>query len=247
LQIVKSNDGTNTAYSSQYDEHYHSLNDGALNETLNKHIIPSFEYIKNKYEVNILDICFGLGYNSLATIYFYNLKNFDGKINIYSPELDLKLIKSLENFEYPKEFIDQQNIINSISRNLSYEDNKIKIKVFNQDAREVIKNIDVKFDIIYQDAFSYKKNHLLWTKEYFEDIKKLCKDDAVLTTYSQSTYVRMGLFENGFYLYDNISQKTRHGTLAFLKPQDTLSPIDMNKKIKNNPNAKSLRDEEVQN
>jgi tRNA U34 5-methylaminomethyl-2-thiouridine-forming methyltransferase MnmC len=245
LQIVKSNDGTNTAYSKEYDEHYHSINDGALNETLNKHIIPSFNHVKkyhDKNEINILDICFGLGYNSIATLYYYKKNNFNKKITIYSPELDLKLIQSLADFEYPKEFEEYTNIIKTLSQNLEYKNENIYIKIFNQDARAMIKNSDINFDIIYQDAFSYKKNHTLWTKEYFEEIKEKCNKDIILTTYSQSTYVRMGLFENDFYIYENQTNNTRNGTLAFLKPQQDLKFIDMIKKQQNNPDAKSLKD-----
>ena len=41
--ITLSNDGTFTAYSKEYDEHYHSTKDGALNESLFKHVIPTFK------------------------------------------------------------------------------------------------------------------------------------------------------------------------------------------------------------
>ena len=33
-RIILSDDGTYTAYSKEYDEHYHSTKDGALNESL---------------------------------------------------------------------------------------------------------------------------------------------------------------------------------------------------------------------
>jgi hypothetical protein len=46
------------------------------------------------------------------------LKNdLDVKVEIYSPEFDLELIKSLEKFEYPKEFDEINQIIkNSIKK-----------------------------------------------------------------------------------------------------------------------------------
>ncbi|MDQ7068964.1 MAG: hypothetical protein Q9M40_13930 [Sulfurimonas sp.] len=58
-------DGSYTAYSKEYDEHYHSTKDGALKESLYKHVIPMFSVV-HKSEVHILDICYGLGFNTLS-------------------------------------------------------------------------------------------------------------------------------------------------------------------------------------
>jgi len=43
LEIVQSEDGSFTAYSKKFDEHYHSLKDGAYTEALYKHVIPAFK------------------------------------------------------------------------------------------------------------------------------------------------------------------------------------------------------------
>jgi len=61
-KMVESEDGSFTAYSSEFDEHYHSTRDGALHESLYKHVVPAFEHHKDKDELSILDICFGLGF-----------------------------------------------------------------------------------------------------------------------------------------------------------------------------------------
>ena len=67
-EIVTTNDGTFTLYSKEFDECYHSTKDGALNESLNKHIIPAFNLAPKKDKITILDICYGLGYNTLSTL-----------------------------------------------------------------------------------------------------------------------------------------------------------------------------------
>ena len=72
--MVLSEDGSFTAYSKEYDEHYHSTKDGALNESILKHVLPAFKIKKNLEEINILDICFGLGFNTLATLYYHKKK-----------------------------------------------------------------------------------------------------------------------------------------------------------------------------
>ena len=241
-KIVKSEDGSYTAYSKEYDEHYHSTKDGALKESLLKHVIPAYELTKDLKEVNILDICFGLGFNTLTTIYYYKKNNIDKKINIYSPELDAKLIDSLKKFTYPKEFDRIKHIIDTLVDHGKYIDENIKIELYIGDAREYIKNLDVNFDIIYQDAFSPSANPVLWTKEYFADIKKLIKKDGVLTTYSTALKTRLALYENGFNIYINKGKDFRNATLASLNKLDGYEMVDMKHKISCNPDVEPLRD-----
>jgi tRNA U34 5-methylaminomethyl-2-thiouridine-forming methyltransferase MnmC len=239
--IVKSNDGSNTKYSQQFDEHYHSTKDGALTETLQKHIIPAFSHIK-KDTINILDICFGLGYNTLTTLYYIKQNNLDIKVNIFSPEFDRELIASLKEFEYPNELKEFTHIIKSLCENQKYESSDINIELFLGDAREYVKTLS-NIDIVYQDAFSPKKNPMLWTREYFGDIYRLLSSDGVVTTYSQATNVRMSMYVNGFYIHENISKDVRGGTLAF-KNKMELPYIDMELKQQRNPNAKASSDNE---
>ncbi len=224
MQEVLSQDGSYTLYSKEFKQHYHSLSDGALNESLIKHIIPALAYHKDKNSLKILDICFGLGYNSLATLYYLDklrkkdtnisIEKAKKKVEIYSPELDKNLINSLEHFPYPKEFDDYKHIIKCLSSELFYEDENIKIQIFNLDARTFVKNTKINFDIIYQDAFSKDVNPLLWTKEFFEDIYNKSNKDAILTTYSIARGVRQDLHNSGFFLFEYIPIK-RKSTLAF--------------------------------
>lgn len=244
-QKVITKDGSQTLYSSEFDECYHSTNDGALNETLQKHIIPAFTLVPQKDKLVILDICFGLGYNTLATIYYCKTNNIKTKLEIISPELDLELVKSLKDFDYPKEFDNIKNIINFISDNLHYKDEHFDIKILIGDARTLLPNIKQKIDIIYQDAFSPQKNPLLWTKEYFAMLRELCNNDAIMTTYSSATPVRMGMWESGFKLFTPPKSSVRSGTIASLGILE-LEFIDMELKLQRNPNAKSLKDGEYQ-
>jgi tRNA U34 5-methylaminomethyl-2-thiouridine-forming methyltransferase MnmC len=205
-------------------------------------VIPAYTLTKDLDEINILDICFGLGFNTLATIYYYKKNNIDKKINIYSPELDAKLIASLKNFTYPEEFGEIKHIVNTLAQTSKYKDENIFIELFVGDAREYIKKLDVKFDIVYQDAFSPSVNPILWTKEYFADIKKLIKEDGVLTTYSTALKTRLALYENGFNIYINSGEDFRNATVASLSDLVGLKKVDMEHKIKCNPDVKPLTD-----
>lgn len=200
-------------------------------------------YQQDKKELCILDICFGLGYNTFATLYYLKKNNIDKKVTIYSPEFDLELLRSLESFIYPKEFEFLQNIINQLSNNLFYEDKNITIEIFNGDARKYIKKLS-NINIVYQDPFSSDVNRSLWTKEYFEDIKNTLASDAIITTYSIATPVRLAMWENGLGIYEIENTNTNKSTIAFNKNEvdKRYKHINMQLKLQRNKKAKALSD-----
>jgi len=193
--------------------------------------------------LHILDICFGLGYNTLATLYYIKVNKLDIKVHIYSPEFDSKLLKSLKNFHYPKEFSNFKSIIDKLTSNFQYEDDKCKIEIFNGDAREYIKQLN-NIDIVYQDAFSSDVNHFLWTVEYFKDIKNTLSNDAILTTYSIATPIRLSIYENDFSIYEYKPENSNRITIALNKKKihKEYKYIDMELKKKRNTSAQPLFD-----
>jgi tRNA U34 5-methylaminomethyl-2-thiouridine-forming methyltransferase MnmC len=241
INTVKSSDGTNTAYSSEYKEHYHSTKDGALNESLNKHVIPALLHVKDKEEIYILDICFGLGFNTLATLYYMKKNGIKKRVNIFSPELDGDLVCSLKDFDYPDEFKEFLPVIKSISASGEYVYENLHVKVVIGDAREYLLTCKERFDIVYQDAFSPLVNPILWTKEYFADISRVIRDDGILTTYSMAFKTRLALYENGFNIYINSGEGFRDSTLAS-KSDINVTKVDMEHKISCNSEIKSLCD-----
>jgi tRNA U34 5-methylaminomethyl-2-thiouridine-forming methyltransferase MnmC len=201
-RTVETSDGSCTLFSEGFGEAYHSPKDGALHETLEKHVRSALRFKGGQKRLNILDICFGLGYNTLATLYEINRHYPDTYLHIVSPELDRSLIESLERFDYPEAFAPLRPIIEALSREQHYEDARCRIDIVIGDAREFLEGCETRFDIVYQDAFSPRRNPLLWTKEYFSQIRRVVADDAILTTYSVAASTRMGLHENGFLLYE---------------------------------------------
>lgn len=241
--MILSDDGTYTAYSQEYNEHYHSTKDGALHESLVKHVIPAFGVLHNQDEITILDICFGLGFNTLATLYYAKQNNITSKINIYSPELDASLVKSLQNFVYPKEFEDFKEIISALVNHGMYDNGLWHVEVYLGDAREYILQFPhATFDIVYQDAFSPNTNPILWTKEYFRDISKIIKKNGVLTTYSIAIGTRLAMYENGFQIYINRGEGFRDATITSKNELLGFEKVDMEHKMQCNPHVKSLRD-----
>jgi tRNA U34 5-methylaminomethyl-2-thiouridine-forming methyltransferase MnmC len=243
-ELVLCEDGTHTLFSKEFNEPYHSTKDGALHESLEKHVKPALHIHKDKSSLTILDICFGLGYNTFATIYYIQKYNLKTKVHILSPEFDEGLVSSLSTFEYPPEFDSIKHIIKAVSENKYYEDEQFKIEVLLGDARKTVPQIKDSIDVIYQDAFSPAHNPLLWTREFFADIAKLSKPDTILTTYSTAAAIRLGLYENGFLIFVYYPEMARYSTIASMKMLENLEYIDMELKKVRNPTAQSFRDED---
>lgn len=241
-KFIKTLDGSNTLYSKKYAQHFHDVDTGAIKESLTKHVIPALEMHKEAKTLRILDICFGIGYNTLSTIYYVNKHKLDIKLEFYSPEFDKALIKSLNTFEFPSEFDEIKHIIEDLSIKQFYEDKNIKISIFLGDARKYIKTLS-NIDIVYQDAFSSDVNKELWTYEYFKDIYNLCNENAVVTTYSVSTPIRLSMYEAGFFIYE-IKPVKKKQTLGFKSLRDIEAKyIDMELKKTRNKKARAIYDE----
>lgn len=242
--LVLCEDGSHTLYSKEFDEPYHSTKDGALHESLEKYVKPALALQGHKDKLIILDICFGLGYNTFATLYYIKKNHLNIKVHILSPEFDEGLVRSLADFDFPSEFENIKTIIQKLSRDLIYEDEQFKIEILLGDARQSIPQINEKIDVIYQDAFSPIHNPLLWTKEWFSDVRALCSEDAILTTYSTAAAIRLGLYENGFYIFVHRAEMMRYSTVASLKMLEGLEYIDMELKKERNPTARSMKDKD---
>ena len=129
------NDGSVGLYSEKDNDIYHSTY-GALSEAYEKFIQPAdFEkFFQNNSEIKILDICFGIGYNSKsfinnfiknlynATIDTNNISTVSCNDEIYTdntycrnPQLNLKDYKNLENFKIYIKAIDTDKILAFLS------------------------------------------------------------------------------------------------------------------------------------
>ncbi|MFI3301060.1 MAG: hypothetical protein R3Y28_06530 [Candidatus Gastranaerophilales bacterium] len=63
------NDGSVGLYSSKDEDIYHSTN-GALSEAYEKFVLPAdiSYYLNRKSQINLLDVCYGIGYNTKSFI-----------------------------------------------------------------------------------------------------------------------------------------------------------------------------------
>jgi len=195
--IIKTNDGSDTIFVPELNEHYHSVH-GAVQES-------TFIFIKNGFDfckadpLNIFEVGFGTGLNALLTA----LKTIGGtrEVNYTSIEkypLSQKIIRSLNHRDYAGENGKSiYNLIHSSPWN-------IRINICKNFYLTKIKGdftttpFSGKYDLIYFDAFGPDKQPEMWTREMFAGIASVTTKGGVLVTYSAKGEVKRNLMSCGF-------------------------------------------------
>ncbi len=238
LREVLTKDGSYSLRSAFFQENFHSLL-GALEETKLKFTTTSnLQRFKGK-SLNVLDICFGLGYNSASLL--NELIKQRSNLNLYALEIDKKPLEySLRKESFLKLWEPKvKKIFKSLYRKDYFEDQFFKCSVLWGDAREKIKIIpsSIKFDLIYLDGFSPQKCPQVWTIEFLSKVTENLNPQGYLITYSSSAAVRKTLRNLGLEIFTiKPSFKNRpfwsQGTVA-------ISKFDENK-LKPNYNFEKL-------
>jgi len=199
---VLTKDGSYSLRSEFFQENFHSLL-GALEETKKKFTAPSdLQRFKGK-SLDVLDICFGLGYNSASLI--NELIKQQSYLNWYALEIDKKPLEySLRKKSFLKLWSPKvKKIFESLYRKDYFEDQFFKCRVLWGDAREKINIIPSanKFDLIYLDSFSPQKCPQLWTIEFLSKVTEKLNTQGYFITYSSSAAVRKTLRNLGLEIF----------------------------------------------
>ena len=191
------NDGSVGLYSTDFNDIYHSAT-GALTEAYEKFIYPvDFNNLLQKDKIKVLDICYGIGYNSKSFLNFifenYFRKKFSKKYSLTKHYIDKIhtnniLVNHLSNLNNKRntynDEIHTDNIFNKISitaidndKILSYISPFIKTGVKN--FKNV--NIDFKYNAIdkfinNKDKISHPKINELINYLIFEKIRENSND-----------------------------------------------------------------------
>lgn len=199
MKKVKTGDGSYTFMNPEFEEVYHSVS-GAEEEAVRKYAEPTkvAEIAKQNGEVRILDVCFGIGYNSAAAIDAVLKANPDCKIKIVGLEKDDTLPEKLSDLEPG---FSNYHIIKKIEDG-NYRSDNVDITILYGDAAEKIEEVKGEFDVCFLDPFSPRKLPHLWTEGFFKDIASKLKKNALLATFSCATHVRINLVRAGFEVED---------------------------------------------
>lgn len=197
--LTQTEDGSLSLFSQTFQEGCHSLS-GARRET-QIHYLEGCQILKKLAscpKISILEVGFGtgLGFELSRDL---ALKNA-GHIIFHSLEID----PILTGWSFAR--LGLSPTIEKLSdREIwSSEDESFSLKVLVGNARATLPaylhHFPQCFNAIYQDAFSPKKNPVLWTTEWFNLLKKYSSPDVILSTYSASNSIRKSLTEAGWSL-----------------------------------------------
>lgn len=195
MLAVPTKDGTCTAWNADFKEHYHAPQ-GALLESCEKYVYPARldTLFQSANQVRILDICFGLGYNTLAA--WQTAREANNNIHITALEVDrIRLLASIH-------FLPNQlrHIAQCLCRSGRYHEGDSSIHILWGDARHTAPQLQAaSFDRIFLDPFSTQRNSELWTVEFFQMLAGLIQPEGLLLTYSTAGPVLAGLKEAGFH------------------------------------------------
>ena len=215
LTIQTTADGSQTFWSETFGEAFHS-NFGAKQEAEAKFIAPTHLLHQAKYKqqfhhpVRVLDVCYGLGYNSAAAIELCAAVGADLEIIglEWNPEVPRQVIR--ENLHHiwsepvqnclTKLAHDQQMevVINSGTSEKLEQTCTITGKLLIGDARQTMQSIPAGWaDAIFLDPFSPPRCPQLWTVEFLTALAVRLATEGYLATYSCAGAVRGGLQQAG--------------------------------------------------
>jgi tRNA U34 5-methylaminomethyl-2-thiouridine-forming methyltransferase MnmC len=216
-------DGSFTFFSPEFQEAFHSRF-GAKQEAEGKFVKPCLLKAKaaNRSRLRLLDICYGLGYNTAAAL--------EGIWQV-NPHCRIELIALESNSNIPKTTI-KCNLLQlwpppipeflaRLAREEAIKNEQLHANLFFGDARQTIaKVIESGFiaDAIFLDPFSPPKCPQLWTVDFFRMVKQTLASDGRIATYSCAASVRSAFLEVGLKIGASASVGRRSpGTIVALE------------------------------
>tara|TARA_A100001015_G_scaffold236198_1_gene268293 strand:+ start:547 stop:1200 length:654 start_codon:yes stop_codon:yes gene_type:complete len=194
LEIVSTKDGSNTVYSSQFDEHYHSIH-GAKQESEHVFIRNGFNQFKHLKNLAILEIGFGTGFNCLLTLLANTTKHiYYHGIEAYP--IDTATHKIFKNHLHPNEQLLYESVSSTPWNTPSVISENITL--LKEHTTFQTMNLKKTYDLIYFDAFSPRKQPECWTIEILTACYHALKPQGKLVTYCAKGSIKRSLKKSGF-------------------------------------------------
>ena len=201
LSLFPTDDGSVTFWSDTFQETFHSSH-GAKHEAEAKFVIPAkiAEKASTQTQLNILDVCYGLGYNTAAAI-----------ACVFASQertANLQIIALENNLEVPQQAIALglvdiwqpaiAQILKTAAATQIVKTEDLSLQLLIGDARQTMSQVPFKWaDAIFLDPFSPPHCPQLWTVEFIQLLANCLKPDGYLVTYSSSAAVRAAMLIAG--------------------------------------------------
>ena len=223
-------DGSFSLHSDSFAESFHSAS-GALEEANSKFVLPAqLDRFTSGSSIRVLDVCFGLGYNTAALIAALPQVGAPA-LDCWGLELDrspLRLALAEPRFKalWPEHIV---ACLEAVSAQGCWQDasRQQSVQMLWGDARQQLRHLptDLRLDLILLDAFSPGKCPQLWSSEFLRSLSDLLAPGGRLLTYCRAAAVRSSLRRAGLELR-SLPPKSAEGagwssgTMAFRPSND---------------------------
>jgi tRNA U34 5-methylaminomethyl-2-thiouridine-forming methyltransferase MnmC len=190
-------DGSFTFTSEEFGEDFHS-HYGAKQESFLKFAEPTQLAVgAQKPVLRLLDICYGLGYNTAAALQTIWEVNPNCCVEVMALELNPAVPQAaiayqlFDSWDYK-----YSDILHQLAFKYQVQQDFLKAELIIGDARESIKLLQQRgffADAIFLDPFSPPQCPQLWTVEFIKEISLCLHPDGILATYSCAASVRTAL------------------------------------------------------
>ncbi|PMB27647.1 tRNA (5-methylaminomethyl-2-thiouridine)(34)-methyltransferase MnmD [Fischerella thermalis] len=195
-------DGSFTFFSQEFGEAFHS-HYGARQESFLKFVEPTQLALKAKYKsiLRLLDVCYGLGYNTAAALQTIWSVNPNCYVEVIGLEINTAVPQSaiahrlFENWDY-----EYTNILSQLAYEQKVQTNRLQAMLLIGDARTTVQEVyglGFQADAIFLDPFSPPQCPQLWTVEFIQQLTLCLQKDGILATYSCAAAVRTALLTAG--------------------------------------------------
>ena len=187
-------EGSATFWNKNYKDFYHPRA-GALTqgrELFLKH--SNLEERLLKEDVTLLDIGFGMGYNTFLSVELaQNSSSYS--LHVSALDQDRMILKQSASVVSNPLHVKILEVLYAVG---FYQEKNSTIDFYNAEARYTLSKLENAFDIIFLDPFLETNNASLVSVEFFEKLKKLLKKEGVLVCSTSLTSVQIALVEAGF-------------------------------------------------
>ncbi len=231
-------DGSFTFFSQEFGETFHSQA-GAREEALTKFARATHLADRaHQGHLRLLDVCYGLGYNTAAALETIWTANPNCRLELYGLELDLTVPQAaiarslLAGWSTPV-----QQALEAIAQQQELSTPTLQATLLIGDARQTIQQLRAtgfQADAIFFDPFSPRRCPQLWTVEFIAQVSQCLAANGRLATYSRSAAVRSAMLAAGLTVGTlpleghHLPHEWSQGTVAAWNSQDLhpLSPME---------------------
>lgn len=201
--IKTTEDGSQTLYLPDWEEHYHSVH-GAMAESLHVFIQHGLERVANRLSnIRILEVGFGTGLNALLSLDFAERNGIHLLYHALEPYplsndevACLNHSNLVSGTNYSSEFLQMHQLPSGTGVMITPMFEFLK---WQQKLEDAVLDSD-SYDLVYHDAFAPQFQPHLWDETAFGKLYRAMRTGGVLTTYSARGSVKRALRACGFIL-----------------------------------------------